>query len=242
MNYQAVWTWKVRKKHIIIWGIIVLAIVGMQVFSNMETRSVSQMVCLGVMTAFCLMWVLPPVTLAVARDGSVVTNFIRGVKSNAELGMGDEAIFYQESFDLNSAGDSFFFGLYFIEVLIRIFGALIKLGWKFIKYLICYLIIAVPFPFVTYYYYLRSRDKIKTVNVVAPIISFAAFLAIFVISCMSAGNEAREANRVAAENARKEAGIVRVSVDELDDYEGVILLLRLTGYKVTAFPDYRDKL
>ncbi len=159
--------WKIRKIHIIVWAVISVISVSLLMFFLKEVLGFFDLLRIGLVIECMLLWMLPPLTITLARDGSVVSDFARKIPRFFSFGGSGGGT---TTYNLNNAGDSFAFGIRIIIIFFRVATIGAWFAWLIIKYLVSYLIVMVPFPFETFYYYIKTREKVNWKQIVFPIV------------------------------------------------------------------------
>ena len=133
------------------------------------------------------LWILVPLSVSRAENGSPIADFARtrwqihrrGSRSNYYL---DNDI-ASRRYNLNNAYDSTMLGVDTVFSIFSILWLLITLipnmiMWTAcqIKNMICYGIVMVPFPFTTFYGYIKSCNKKDVLTIGSGIVVLVAFL------------------------------------------------------------------
>ncbi len=116
---------------------------------------------------------LPPITISRTEDGSTIPHM--GRKGN-NGGNYNDGYYGQREYNLNNAGDSLFFGLAFCKNIVMVLWWLLKAAFSLVVWFIRYLLIAIPFPFTTYYWFVKTHKNKNTVIILLPAILYVVIL------------------------------------------------------------------
>lgn len=186
--------WRVRRRHLIRWMVgEVLAICGLYYLAiklempgaSLETAKAN--VWTFVYIFLIGLWILVPLSVSRAENGSLIADFARtrwqirrrGSRNNYYL---DNDI-ASRRYNLNNAYDSTVLGVDTVFSIFSILWLLITMIPNMImwiacqiKNMICYGIVMVPFPFTTFYWYIKSCNKKDVLTIGIGVVMLVAFL------------------------------------------------------------------
>ena len=186
--------WRVRSRHLIRWMVgEILAIIGLYYLAiKLEMPGASLENAKANAWAFLYfflvgLWILVPLSVSRAENGSMIADFARARwrlrRRGSANNYSSDTYITERRYNLNNAYDSTMLGVDTVFSIFSILWMLITLipnmiMWAAcqIKNIICYGIVMVPFPFTTFYWYIKSRDKKDALTIGIGVVVLLAFL------------------------------------------------------------------
>jgi hypothetical protein len=215
---DAALVWKVRRKHILIWGVIIAAVIAAVCYLlrhyALAEEGIWEMVFYGIAVEALLIWILAPISVTKAKNGSRVSKIARAKLSTHgwQYNYNDISEYERDQFESTHTTEEVQFwgavGLFFMLLPFAFFFILNR-----IKNIGCYLIVAIGFPVSTFIYYMRSRKKLNIYQVAIPLlIVFVLYPACFVV-LENIKTEEEEVQQEARHQAYEEALAEAQSID-----------------------------